>query len=179
MNSHARRLLALGMLMSSVCAVPGFALDLLYPFRRVEADPKKSYRLTEEQGPWLIVAASFFGDQGEIQAHKLALELRSEYKLHAYVYKKEFDYGRRLPGRGIDKWGRPKRMKHLHTSQFQEVAVLVGDFRAGDDPDAQRTLKKLKYTRPECLELEEVGTTHQSLAGWRWNHCWARSWSWS
>ncbi len=168
MHSRARRIFTLAILLSSVWAVPGFALDLLFPFRRVEADPEKPYTLTEEHGPWLIMAASFFGDHGERQAHNLALELRSEYKLHAYVYKKGFDYGQRVIGRGIDKWGRPKRMKYIHTSEFIEVGVLVGNFESVDDSKAQKILARIKYAHPQTLSATKTNPTSQRLVGWRY-----------
>ncbi len=48
----------------------------LVPFRSVEADPNKMYWLTEDQGPWMIMATSFAGPGAEEQAHTLVLELR-------------------------------------------------------------------------------------------------------
>ena len=48
----------------------------LVPFRSVEADPNKQYWLTEDQGPWMIMATSFAGPGAEEQAHALVLELR-------------------------------------------------------------------------------------------------------
>ena len=33
----------------------------LIPFKSVEADPKQSYWLTEDHGPWMIFATSFAG----------------------------------------------------------------------------------------------------------------------
>ena len=44
------------------------------PFRaRVEADPKKRYELTDNDGPWLIMAGSFSGSTGARVANALAL----------------------------------------------------------------------------------------------------------
>ena len=38
----------------------------LIPFKRIDTDPTKSYRLTEDQGPWHILAASFAGPGAEV-----------------------------------------------------------------------------------------------------------------
>ena len=75
--------------------------ETLLSFNRVDADPQKPYQLAEENGPWLIVAATFSGDGAEQQAHELVLELRKRYKLPAYAHHMQFDFGtrRRRPGR--------------------------------------------------------------------------------
>ncbi len=155
--------------------------DQLLSLRRVEADPDKSYRVTEDNGPWMIMACSFSGDGAEQQARELVLELRKRYKLPAYVYKMHFAFGEET-GRGFDRRGRAWRMGFGAerggggTSEIQEVAVLVGDYQAVDDPDAQRTLRKLKYTRPQSLEVNERKKTSQSLAGWRMIQKDAQAW---
>jgi hypothetical protein len=44
---------------------------------------------------------------------------------------------------------------------------LVGDYPALEDPEAQETLRKLKYYEPESLKLEQGKPTARTLAGWR------------
>ena len=48
----------------------------LIPFKRIDADPNKSYPLTAENGPWLIMAATFSGEKAREQAQELVYELR-------------------------------------------------------------------------------------------------------
>jgi len=139
--------------------------DQLLTVHRVEADPDASYALTEDNGPWMIVACSFSGNGSEEQARGLVLELRKRYKLPAYMHKKQFEFGD-AQGRGVDRYGAPVRMRHRR-DKLEEVAVLVGNYSAVDDPEAQRVLNKLKYSRPKSLELKEGEATHQTLAGWR------------
>ncbi len=134
---------------------------------KVEADPAKSYRLTQENGPWLIMASSFSGERAEKQAKDLVFELRKRYKMAAYVHRMEFDVGSEAVGRGVDRYGAPVRMRYRRPSRFEEIAVMVGDFRAVDDPAAQRTLEKIKYTHPDCLKPTADRPTAQNLAGWR------------
>jgi len=141
--------------------------DRLLTLRRVEADPDKSYLLTEENGPWTILACPFSGEYAEQEAKELVLELRTRYKLPAYIYRKKFDFGRETFGRGIDRFGAPLRMQYQQGSEINECAVMVGDYPSVDDPEAQETLQKLKYCRPRCLELEGGRPTGRSLAGWR------------
>ncbi|MCC6124876.1 MAG: hypothetical protein IT426_07940 [Pirellulales bacterium] len=138
----------------------------LVSFNRVEADPDKDYALTENHGPYLIMACSFSGEGAEKQAQDLVLELRKRYKLPAYLYKKTIQLTQ-AQGRGFDSFGEPVRMKYRAGDRFEEVAVMVGEYAAVDDSEAQRTLKKIKYAKPKCLELTEGEATNQTLAGWR------------
>jgi len=148
-------------------AAVGAPWDKLLTLRRVDADPEKSYQLTEENGPWMIMACSFSGEHAAEEAHELALELRKRYKLEAYTYQKTFELGQEVYGRGIDRYGQPQRMKYQRGSEFDEVAVMVGNYPSIDDPEAQQTLQRLKYYRPYCLEVDGHRPTSRTLAAWR------------
>lgn len=142
------------------------------PFRhKVDADPNADYQLTESNGPWLIMAASFLGDEGEQQARQLILELRKEYNMPAYLYKQRFDYSGDVQGRGfeLDENNEviAKRMKHQHLDNFEEIAVLIGDFATVDDAKAQSTLEKIKVARPKTIEVSPDRTTYQRMGVWR------------
>jgi hypothetical protein len=139
----------------------------LLTFKRVEADPEKSYRLTRDNGPGLIIASTFSGEGADEQARELVLELRRRYKLPAYVHKMRFDLGRDVGGRGIDRYGEPIRWRHQSGPEIAETAVLVGDYPSVDDPRAKEILQTLKYARPECLKIGGGKKTHQSLASLR------------
>src|SRR5689334_14150253 len=59
--------------------------------RRQTADVNSdAYAITQDSGPWLIVAASFSGSGSEQQARNLATELRERFHLHAYVHEMDF-----------------------------------------------------------------------------------------
>jgi len=166
-------LLALGVALAALPATVADAAppwDKLLTFNRVEADPDKAYRLTEENGPWLITACSFSGEGAERQARDLVHELRRRYKMPAYTHKMRFDFGEEDSGRGVDRFGEPLKMRYRRGSELEEIAVLVGDYPAVDDPQAQKTLHKLKYSKPKCLELGGQRSTNRSLAGLRWMH---------
>jgi hypothetical protein len=141
--------------------------DKLLTFERVEADPNKTYTLTEENGPWVILACTFSGDNAKKQANDLVYELRKKYKLPAYIYEKEFNYGRQVIGRGVNRYNEPVKMRYQRGAEIREIAVMVGNFPSIDDPDAQKTLQDLKYATPECLELKNGRRTNQSLAALR------------
>ena len=121
------------------CCQPAAAgpWDKLFSAGRTEADPKKTYSPTESNGPWMIMACSFSGPNAEKQARELVLELRQRYKLPAYQYEKKFDLGKDVVGLGVDEFGNPRKMRYARgKSEVEEIAVLVGDYPAADDPDA-------------------------------------------
>ncbi|MCU0958487.1 MAG: hypothetical protein MUF48_00150 [Pirellulaceae bacterium] len=142
----------------------------LVPFRSVDADPQKSYWLTEDHGPWMIMATSFAGPGAEEQARTLVLELRQRYRVDAYMHKRTFDYTQPVIGRGLDKFGSPKRMRYQSASKFDEIAVLVGNYTAYDAPDAQAQLEIVKTAKPTCLDISSdttKKTTTQRFIGLR------------
>jgi hypothetical protein len=142
--------------------------DKLMSSNRIEADPQKSYAVDERNGPWQIMACSFSGPYANQQAQDLVIELRKRYKLPAYTYEKKFDLGKDLPGLGVDAMNRPRKMKYVRgRSEIDEIAVLVGDYPSVDAPEAQETLRKLRYDQPDCLKLTDGKPTARTLAGWR------------
>ena len=131
-----------------------------WPFKKVTADPKADYWLTENNGPWSVSAASFQGDKAEEQARELVLELRREYQLPAYLFRKRFNLSKGVEGRGVDRYGEPLKMRYNQGNDISEIAVLVGDFSAVDDKQAQKTLQKVKSLRPKSLDREDSAQTH-------------------
>ena len=117
---------------------------LFFPFQQVDADPAKRYSVTQDQGPWMVMATSFRGPGAEKQAHNLIMELREEFKLEAFMHRKSYDFSNKVEGRGIDKYGKPKQMVYNRNVQFDEIAVLVGNFESLQSDDAQKLLKKIK-----------------------------------
>ncbi len=170
--SPEKRLIGIGFLALVACclstamalaAPPWLSLITNDP---VPADPNHDYRLTKENGPWTILACSFSGEGAEDQARELVLEMRKRYKLPAYLHEMRFDLDE-AEGRGLNRYGGPVQMRYRRGNTVDEIAVLVGDFPAVDDPEAQRTLRRLKQFKPDCLKADESRPTTQNLAGWR------------
>jgi len=139
---------------------------------RVEADPAKPYTLKEEHGPWIIIACSFNGENAQKQAHDLALELRQRYRMEAFVHRVDFKLDD--PNGNVQPlFASPHRHvyqmvtenpKAFRDGSIKEIAVVVGNFPAIDDPDAQKALQKLKSSNPESLHANQED---RSLSGWR------------
>jgi hypothetical protein len=180
------RRLALALLLAGSCifvasraeAAPPWTT--LVPFQKIDADPKKSYAVTEDNGPWMILAANFSGEGSEQQAQELVIELRKRYKLEAFTYKRHIDDTAPQIGLGLNKYGEPKRMKPVNPLKFDEVAVLVGNYSSVEDSRAQKALKTIKYAKPDTLDITKRPTT-QSLAFMRYaqkgvQRCSTRRW---
>lgn len=125
----------------------------LITFRKSKDVAKSSQLLTEENGPWMIFVAAFAGEGAETEARELVEQLRSKFKMNAYLHKKQYDYTQEVKGKGFDKFGNPKRMRFNSDLAFEEVAVLVGDFQSLDDPQLQEQMKTIKYATASELAL--------------------------
>jgi hypothetical protein len=159
--------------LAATCVKTSLANPLasLIPFRKIEADPNKSYALNDENGPWLIMATSFAREGAQEEAQQLVLELRKRFKLKAYTFTKRFDYtADDMPGIGVYPSGRPVKMRYLNQEAFDEVAVMVGDFESVDDPKLQKALETIKFARPDCLDLRNKEKTSQRFAVLREYH---------
>jgi len=141
----------------------------LVVFQRQTKYEVDDLRLGETHGPWMILAVTFLGDEADAQAHELASELRSRFKLDAYTHPMQFDFSGSVDGRGIDRYGDTLKMRYQRSGNFREVAVLVGSFSKVDDPAAQKLLSKIKYLRPNCLNSEdtEEESDGRPLSGFR------------
>jgi hypothetical protein len=149
----------------SATAAPPWSKMVL--FKHLEAKEGEMYSLTDQNGPWMIMAASFSGEGAEEQARSLIYELRKQYKLPAYSYQKKFEFSKPVRGIGLDPQGEQPLMRYQRSKDFTEIAVLVGDFPTVDDPDAQKVLRRLKSAQPKSLSVEAGKSTNQSLAGFR------------
>jgi hypothetical protein len=133
-------------------------------FKHMEADPQELYPVNQDNGPWMIMAATFTGDGAVEQARKLVYELRTEYKVTAYTYQKEFDYTEPVEGKGLNPYGEAPKMRYRRDEDVVEIAVLVGDYPTVDDPEGQKVLQKLKNAEPKSLQVKDGEETSQALA---------------
>jgi hypothetical protein len=142
-------------ILATVAAQPARAQlwKKLVPVSHVEEAPQRDLTLTQQDGPWLIMAESFTGDGAEARARQLADELRGE-GLDAFIHDQTFDFSEKNPGRGLDAYGAPVRKRYQHESDHQ-WAVLVGNFPTIDDPAAQAALERVKSMPSKVLTVSE------------------------
>ena len=158
-------LVAIGLLLAQPSANIGAKsfLKRFVPRKSVPADPQADYSLSNEHGPWLIMAMYFPGDEGEQKARELVLDLRENHGLHAYHWGMTFQLDEVNPGRGIDDYGSKIRRRYRRGSRVIQHAVLVGHFPSLGDPEAQDLLKTIKTLTPQSLQHENQGPTAESL----------------
>jgi hypothetical protein len=149
---------------SEVSAGP---LDRVWNFgKNVEADPSKEYRLTELNGPAMILVTTFAGANGRREANTLVYELRKNYKYKAYVHEQTFVHDlKKEEKQPQNPYAKP--LKYRKTGSLSAYAVLVGDFQSFDDLDFQKTLKEIKQCVPECMRSNQ--TNSQDYKIWRSN----------
>jgi len=123
--------------------------------QKVASEVTTAYQLTDQQGPWMIMALSFRGPTAAKDATETAKELRKKHKLAAYIHQEAYDFSESFAGRGVDRFGNPRQMRHQQNTSFKEIAILVGNYTSVDDPNAQRDLEKLKSLSLDSLQKEE------------------------
>jgi hypothetical protein len=63
----------------------------------------------------------------------------------------------------VDEYGAPVRRRYRRGEEVREIAVLIGDFSSIDDPDAQKTLERVKTLEPNALNVDAEKSA-QSMA---------------
>ena len=146
------------------------------PFMARSNSKTAKLNLTQEAGPWLIMCASFDGEDGRQQAINLANELRTKHRFNAYVYRQHFDFASEIAdlGKGYQKPTaggtanlRQRKMQLVKENEKTEYAVLVGDYKSVESSQAQRDLAVIKNLQPETLEIYSADIRDTSRPGAR------------
>lgn len=135
-----RMVFALPLLAGLVCTSVGRA--------GIDADPNKDYPLTPEAGQWFVCATCFVGPKAPQLAKEMVFEIRSRYKVPAYVFDK-----------GADERNKEReRLRKIHEENGDssvrlrtvripdECAVFVGGFK--EQENAVKALKQVKAWQP-------------------------------
>lgn len=114
----------------------------------VAADASKSYELTEEDGPWMILASTLVGEGSRGRAERLAVEIRRDLGLPAFIYNEKFDFTGTV---AFDR-NTAKRTRYANRYQYEAYAVLVGEYDSIEHPSIERDLKRVKTATPAVLQ---------------------------
>lgn len=139
----------IALLITAFCAVVS-KVEANTRSKPVEADPNKAYYLKQTDGPWLILVKSFSDrPEAEQDAHALALDIRKNLKLPAYVFSKDF-----MPELKEEEilTHDPRGLKPkvgYRIKGFTQYSVLVGDFQSAEDRDYEKVLKRIKSYQPK------------------------------
>ena len=133
---------------------PPPVVDENAPGPALPPEPIEPFLLTKQNGPYMVLAATFRTPNATKYAQALAMELRKEHGLAAYVF-----FLKIHPGlsniRGIPPTAHPaENTGHLAAPEryrkYDEAAVLVGDCKTM--ADSQILLRQIKHIRPKCLD---------------------------
>ncbi len=104
-----------------------------------------AYPLSKQNGPWMIVVKSFVGPQAVEMADKLVEELRDEHGITAYTWVQSAN--KSLQGlQGVSLRGRVR--------QYDNAAVLAGDFDSESAREATKLRDKIRAIRPKCIPAD-------------------------
>jgi hypothetical protein len=136
-----------------VCFILTIASDV--DARRPKAVKGKTYKLTKDHGPWMIMVASFHtppdgyvskeGLTPEEAADALVYELRKK-GFPAYVYKRE-----QVVEKGTLRGRSSKIKKVKYTSDHGGFTVIAGNFKSAESKNAKKALKWIKKYQPKFL----------------------------
>jgi hypothetical protein len=109
---------------------------------------ENALELTEEDGPWLILASTFVGEGSQKRAERLADEIRKELNLPAYIYREKFDF----TGTINEGPTTSRRLRYANRYQYEAYAVLVGEYDTVAHPDIERDLKRVRTATPPIFQ---------------------------
>lgn len=138
------------------------------PVSAIEAVRGKTYSLSKQHGPWMIMVASFRnvpedrreeGLSAEEAAAELVFELR-EKGIPAYTY---------AQGAVIEHISTVDRQERqddrIYAKQRDMISVIAGNYPAIDDETAQKTLKYVKAYNPKFMKDEKSGAIYRQTPG--------------
>jgi hypothetical protein len=103
-------------------------------------DQADSFVLGEEDGPWLLLATTFVGQDAKNRAERTAVEIRNELRLPAFIYKENFDF----TGSAGEDDATGRRARYANPHQYQAYAVLVGEYDSVNHESIDEDLARLK-----------------------------------
>jgi len=115
-------------------------------------DPRQ---LTEVDGPWMILAASFAGSTGRERAEALADELSKEMAIPTFIHEENFDF----TGKIEQPAATGRVLRYANQAQYQAFAVLVGEYDSVDHPQLVKDLKRIKAFKPNGAGSPEAAET--------------------
>jgi hypothetical protein len=124
------------------------------PSAALPNDPIEPYLLTKDNGPFMVLAKTFRGPESQRLALALAMELRQEYGLPAYVLRTKDWPGRsnirNVPPQADPMVARASVKAPENYRTYDEAAVLVGDEKTQEA--AAKLHHQVKKIKPKCLD---------------------------
>ena len=139
---------------TAVLPAPTAPADIKPATIALPQDPIEPFLLTKEHGPFMVMAKTFRGPDAERFALALALELRRDFGLPAYILRsKDFPMRsniRNVPPTAPPFMNRPQLTDPEKTRTYDEAVVLVGNEKTLEG--SQELLHRVKKIQPQCLK---------------------------
>jgi hypothetical protein len=133
---------------------PTPASELKAPTVALPDEPVEPYLLNKDIGPFMVWARTFRGPEAQRMALALVKELRTEYRLPAFIVRTKDFPGRSLirgtPPTAPSQVKQPNIKMPEKIRTFDEAAVLVGDEKTM--ADAEKLVHVVKKIKPKCLD---------------------------
>ncbi len=113
-----------------------------------EQKSNQSIELSEEEGPWMILASTFVGEGSQKRAERLASEISQDLKLPAYIYREKFDFTGTINRDPTTS----KRLRYANRYEYEAYAVLVGEYDTVEHPSIERDLKRIRTAKPAVFQ---------------------------
>ncbi|MEO1617677.1 MAG: hypothetical protein AAFV88_17635 [Planctomycetota bacterium] len=111
-------------------------------------DQADSYVLSKEDGPWLLLATTFVGQDSQQRAERTAIEIRNKLRLPAFIYREKFDF----TGPASDGTTTGRKARYANPHEYEAYAVLVGEYDSVNHRSIEKDLERLKTAQLDVFE---------------------------
>ncbi|MEM6472002.1 MAG: hypothetical protein AAF802_20750 [Planctomycetota bacterium] len=111
-------------------------------------DQSDSYLLSKEDGPWLLLATTFVGENAKQRAERTAVEIRKTLRLPAFIYEENFDF----TGTAEEDASTGRRLRYANPHRYEAYAVLVGEYDSVEHRSIEKDLERLKTAQLEVFQ---------------------------
>ncbi len=136
---------------SSALADPPSLLRMFGKNSAAKPIQSDSYALSKEDGPWLILAATFVGEESKQRAERLVQEIRRDLRLPAYTYREKFDFTGNINSRDRS----APKMRYANEFQYTAYAVLVGEYDSVQHRSLEGDLSTIRSANPNVFRNQK------------------------
>ncbi|MCA8987782.1 MAG: hypothetical protein KDA78_09095 [Planctomycetaceae bacterium] len=139
-----------------LAAMLSFSTSLNSAQAGIEAIKGKSYQLSKQHGPWMVMVAVFSEPPEELRGEGLSPEQAAEelvYELRtkgipAYTYRREQSF------QSVNTINRLNQSEERSYKLDTEICVIAGNYNNidADNTLGKKTLEWIKHYKPDCLE---------------------------
>lgn len=108
--------------------------------------------LQVEDGPWMILAHTFVGENSRENAERLASEIQREISESTFIHHERFDFSQG-PSMAANE---SRRVRYANPHQYDAYSVLVGEYDSDKHPSVAQDLRQIKSMQSAILGDKKV-----------------------